>query len=274
MNPLPTTPPSPENNFLEFPLDPLPPEESPFSSSIEALDLSMHRTLRADSAFSRMIAAEQFSRFDSTLVTYQPLFEDKSEGDYSEKNFQSMYMQNLLTANRGHLSLALNQPTFSTLPPPALPPMVLFPNDSPSNFRSGPIMQLLENIIIPIHSFSSNLMSQLITVRNTENQSDQRKIWHFAKVAVTEMALPVVTVAAAVETAVYSLLHFGAKALKPLTERPLEWITKNNILERKESSAFTIWWSVNMLYHNLSQQSLPNNENEARDFLQTNLASI
>ncbi len=89
------------------------------------------------------------------------------------------------------------------------------------------------------------------------------------KKIVTELVLPLLTLSALVETAVYKLLCVCAKALKRLSERPSVWLDDHKIVELKDSRFFTISWTVAMLYHNLVQKSLSVDEYEAEKFLLT-----
>ncbi len=113
-------------------------------------------------------------------------------------------------------------------------------------------------------SYASCWTSKLLTWRNGAKRSLGDQIKQGCKVIITEISLPLLTLAAIIETCVYSLLNFGAKALSPMTKRPLQCLEQAEIIDRKESASFTIRWTISMLYYNLLKKDLPDSEFQAK----------
>ncbi|MBS0656550.1 MAG: hypothetical protein JSR46_12295 [Verrucomicrobia bacterium] len=150
---------------------------------------------------------------------------------------------------------------------PAPPPLELpdFPALITKFFSlAKPAPDLNPGSIRRAYSFSSLLVSLLMSWRGGGATSLEELIVHAGKVMVTELALPLLTLAAAVEAVTYKALSRAVHALRPITEQPMKWAKTLRIDEREESSSFTISWTVWMLYHNLFKQRLPMTEDEAR----------
>ncbi len=117
-------------------------------------------------------------------------------------------------------------------------------------------------------SITSRIMTKLMAWRNTEIRIFTDEMIHIAKGAITEVLLPVLTVAAVVESVASVLLYGIGLALKHISDTPLSWS------DGLDSSLFTIRWTVNMLYHNLYNSKLPVSEYEARKFIGKGLKLI
>ncbi len=96
--------------------------------------------------------------------------------------------------------------------------------------------------------WSSARMTELMTWRNPNDQAKPtalRSIMNITKRVVAEVALPILTITAAVETVARKLL--SSKSY--------------------ESAKFTTVWAASTLLHNITQTKLPEKEAEAREIL-------
>lgn len=123
----------------------------------------------------------------------------------------------------------------------------------------------VDNSAFP-RSISSRCMSYVMNVRNSAISSIWSKVFHVAKVAVSETALPFLTVSATIESIVYYALLQSASGLSRWTPSVQSWCKNNAIPEKALSANFTISWSFFMLKHNLSFAPLPVHEEDARKF--------
>lgn len=112
-------------------------------------------------------------------------------------------------------------------------------------------------LVVP-KCWSSIAMERLMNWRNPDAAAKPtvlRSFVNLTKRAVTELALPLLTVTAAVETVATKALVFGASLLK----RPTENLTALN-----KSAGFTTLWTVSTIWHNIVNTALPADELDAR----------
>ncbi|MCE5293712.1 MAG: hypothetical protein LLF94_03760 [Chlamydiales bacterium] len=113
--------------------------------------------------------------------------------------------------------------------------------------------------ISAVLSWSSKRMSQLMNWRNTESQAESPKVRNIvaiAKKAITEVALPFITVSSIVESLATKLLSLGARVIKR---------DATHLNAVRKSAMFTIFWSTVTLYHNVKEKVLEVDENAARE---------
>lgn len=221
-------------------------------------------------------AAQQF---DPTLDSMHELFKEVNTFQKKQDHFLIQVLIDYKSQNPRINQAKLNQILTSSVkldsscllpllshhlsPPSKVNEFLIHPVKKLDFSRNGPFY--IEALCKPL-SYSSLWTSKLMSLRNSERKSlgnHTEKLKMFA----AEFALPLLTLSALVETATYSVLHFGAKILKPISHQPLNWIETKKIVDLKESSFFTISWTISMLYHNLFAPSLPVHESDARIFL-------
>ena len=129
-------------------------------------------------------------------------------------------------------------------------------------------LQTAYGAVTPILSWSSKRMSQLMNWRNTESQAQSSKvrtIVNIAKKAVTEVALPFITVSSIVESLATKLLSLGARVIK-------RDATHLNAVH--SSAVLTIFWSATTLYHNVKEKTLVADESVIRDTARKNYIKV
>ena len=128
---------------------------------------------------------------------------------------------------------------------------------------------LSDMISVPL-CWSSRRMTELMNWRNPQVEAKPtvlRSIINITKRAVTEVALPFLAVTAAVETLATGVLMVGARALQPLSKRPLNYLNSTRVPGINQSARFTALWTVANLYHNVREKALPILELDARNIL-------
>ena len=138
-----------------------------------------------------------------------------------------------------------------------------FPCFASERERVAPMTQVQAEMIAAIKCYSSIWMEHLSNWRNPEDPS-LTPYKDFGRYVVTELALPVLTLTASIETVVYTALDLGAKALSPLTNGPRNFVAKHQIAPLADSAKFTVWWTILSLVKNVTIKQLPAEEFHAR----------
>ena len=128
---------------------------------------------------------------------------------------------------------------------------------------------LSDMISVPL-CWSSRRMTELMNWRNPQVEAKPtvlRSIINITKRAMTEVALPFLAVTAAVETVATGVLMVGARALQPLSKRPLNYLNSTRVPGINQSARFTALWTVANLWHNVREKALPILELDARNIL-------
>lgn len=206
------------------------------------------------------LGSTETHQFDAHAVFNQSNFKDK------KLNVDSFMELNLEVKDISRIQI-LTQNRFDHVG--SLPEL---PNIKPTQLKKfelkgGPIYQ--ELFLKPL-SYSSLFTSKFISWRNSEVKLNGISLT--VKLAGT-FALPLLTLSALVETAVYNVLIFSAKVLKPISEKPQNYVEKKRIVDLKDSSYFTISWTISMLSANLAVSSLPDDEDKAKLYLKISAAA-
>ncbi len=118
--------------------------------------------------------------------------------------------------------------------------------------------------------WSSKRMTELMNWRNPDVQAKPtalRSILNITKRVLTEVALPFLAVTAAVETVATQAIILGAKALQPISKRPIDYINSTRVPSINISARFTTVWTASTLWDNIMTKSLPFGELTAREEL-------